>query len=41
MIAMRGGACWCPSSVEGAAGYKRPPARRKAPDLPVIPVGAG
>ncbi len=34
---LRGGAEWRPSSVQVAAGYKRPPARRKPPDLPAIP----
>ena len=33
----RGGSQWRPSSMEGACGYVRPPARRKAPDLPAIP----
>jgi DNA invertase Pin-like site-specific DNA recombinase len=35
---LRGGAKWRPSSVQNAAGYKRP-ARRPAPRLPDVPVG--
>ena len=34
---LRGGTKWRPSSVEKACGYRRPAARRKAPDLPAIP----
>jgi DNA invertase Pin-like site-specific DNA recombinase len=32
----RGGSEWRASSVQAALGYKRPPSRRKAADLPVI-----
>ncbi|MDP9019778.1 MAG: recombinase family protein [Actinomycetota bacterium] len=34
---LRGGARWRPSSVESACGYRRPPARRRSVELPVIP----
>ena len=34
---LRGGALWRPSSVTTAAGYRRRPAPRRAPDLPAIP----
>ncbi len=34
---LRGGSQWRVSSVQAAAGYRRPPARRKTPDLPDIP----
>ncbi len=34
---MRGGVEWRVSSVQAATGYRRPPVRRKAPDLPAIP----
>lgn len=33
---MRGGAAWRVSSVQAAAGYQRPPSRRKPTDLPQI-----
>lgn len=33
---LRGGAEWRVSSVQAAAGYRRPPARRKDPNLPDI-----
>ena len=34
---MRGGSCWRLSSVQAAAGYRRPPQRPKATDLPDVP----
>ncbi len=34
---MRGGTEWRVSSVQAATGYRRPRARRQAPDLPAIP----
>jgi|SRR5947209_7503342 len=33
---VRGGSIWRVSSVQAAAGYRRPPARRRKPDLPPI-----
>lgn len=32
----RGGSCWRPSSVRAAAGYRRPPTRRRSVDLPTV-----
>ncbi len=37
MPTLRGGTKWRPSSVGSAAGYRRPPARRRAVELPAIP----
>jgi DNA invertase Pin-like site-specific DNA recombinase len=34
---LRGGATWRVSSVQTAAGYRRPPARRVVADLPALP----
>ncbi|HEX2415291.1 MAG TPA: recombinase family protein [Thermoleophilaceae bacterium] len=34
---LRGGAEWRPSSVQAAAGYKRPGRNRRAPELPPAP----
>ncbi len=34
---LRGGALWRVSSVQAAAGYKRPPRKRRPPDLPELP----
>lgn len=33
---LRGGTEWRVSAVQAASGYRRPPARRRAPDLPAI-----
>jgi DNA invertase Pin-like site-specific DNA recombinase len=37
---LRGGAEWRPSSVQAAAGYKRPGGNRRAPELPHAPCEA-
>ena len=34
---LRGGACWRPSSVQAAAGYRRRPADHRAATLPALP----
>ena len=34
---LRGGSEWRVSSVQAAAGYKRPPRQRRPPDLPALP----